>query len=313
MIDFLDEQRVELMIAAGRKIMDAAIAEFKPAAIVAAYSGGNDSVVSTHFAASQYDAMAVHCATSIGLQACADYVAATAERLGWDLRVRTAQPEGKPKPLDPATLPAGRWADGTTAYEEAVLNRGFPGPSQHGTMFRKLKQRSIEAFQRELKAGKPRSACILIVSGIRHDESTVRAGYKRDTQKEGSAARIWVNPFYWHTAADFEAYRQEFSLPCNPVKARIGISGECLCGCFASPGEREAIRAVEPEMGAYLDGLEDRARSLGFPWGWGGRAPSWWVDARRGQGFLFQIDDEPGFRPMCVGCNRRSAPGGEAG
>jgi hypothetical protein len=120
-------------------------------------------------------------------------------------------------------------------------------------------------------------------------------------QKDGS--RIWVNPFYWNTSVDFEAYRQEFALPRNPVKDHIGISGECLCGAFAKPAEKEAIRSVDPTMGAYLDSLECRVRDNGYPWGWGESIPTWWQDMNRGQGFLFALD--PTFRPMCVGCKLR--------
>lgn len=304
---FDDEERIEKMIAGGKNIVSGAIEQYKPIAILSAYSGGNDSIVSTHFGCENYGALAIHCETSIGLEESRNHVISTCERFKWDLRMQRAQPEGKPNTVDPASLPSGKWCDGETAYEEFVLNWGFPGPGQHGRMFQRLKQRPIAAIQRELKAGQHRHATILIISGIRHDESAIRAGYKRAVMKESGTSRVWVNPFYWNTALDFELYRQEFGLPRNPVKACIGISGECLCGAFAKKSEKEAIRSVCPKMGEYLDQLESRVKMNGLPWGWGEDPPSWFYEARSGQQFLFDLTDGEieSFRPMCVGCNSR--------
>lgn len=310
MIDIFDsEQQVETMIVEGRQIMDAAIALYKPVAIVAAFSGGDDSIVSTHFAAAEYDVVVLNCDTTTGVAPTMEHVARVGRRFHWDLRSVRADVQGPPEklddgsPFDPAILPCGRWTDGGSAYEDFTLNFGFPGPGQHGRMYQRLKQRAIRKLQGEMKAGGKRTATVLIVSGIRHDESSVRAGYRRDTQREHRSSLVWVNPFYWRTALDFEAYRQEFSLPRNPVKAAIGVSGECNCGAYAGNAELAAIREVDPCRADYLAALEGRVRSInGFPWGWGQDPPRWYVDAKRGQGFLFDSHAEDDFRPMCVGC-----------
>ena len=297
------EEQIDHMIAAGRKIVDEAIATYKPDAIIAAFSGGNDSIVSTHFAVSQYDALVVHCDTGIGIKKTREHVNKTAERFGWSFEASKAEPEGKPDCVDPSEMPSGRWTDGETAYEEIVLNRGFPGPAQHHRFYVSLKERPLLRAARKLRLGRGRK--VLVVAGIRHDESSVRAGYKEAIRAQAKSFLVWANPFYWHTAADFEAYRQEFGLPRNPVKARVGISGECLCGAYASQGEKELVRSVEPETAEYLDRLEDRVRANGFPWGWGESPPQAWLDSRRGQGFLFPT--LVGFEPMCVGCPRKAA------
>jgi hypothetical protein len=236
-------------------------------------------------------------------------VVSCARRFQWDLRVLPAVPEGLSRKtktgldFDVASLPSGSWDDGGTAYEEYCFNFGMPGPAQHQRMFQRLKQRPIARFQREVKRSHPRTATILIISGIRSDESAVRAGYRRDTQKEQGTSRVWVNPFYWNTSVDFEAYRQEFGLPRNPVKDCVGISGECNCGSFAGDNEIERIRTIDPGFARYLEGIARRAQTNGFPWDWGCEPPAWWRDARQGQLFLF----EPiaNFRPMCVGCKLR--------
>jgi hypothetical protein len=297
----IDEAYIDRMIVQGRKITDEAVATYKPDAIIAAFSGGNDSIVSTHFAVEQYGATVVHCDTGIGIRKTRSHVDNTATRYGWDLRVSHASPSGKPGPLDPSSLPVGRWTDAETAYEEFVLNHGFPGPAQHGRMYQRLKERPLLRVARELRSGRAKK--VLVISGIRHDESSVRAGYKRAIQAPPKTFLVWTNPFYYHTAMDFESYRDEFGLPRNPVKARVGISGECLCGAYASEGEKELVRSVEPETAGYLDRLEDRVRANGFPWGWGEQPPKAYLDSKRGQMFMFPT--LVGFEPMCVGCARK--------
>lgn len=304
-------EQVESMMAKGKAVMDQAIATYKPVAVFAAYSGGNDSIVSTHFACEHYSAAAINCNTLIGVDKTREHAKGTAETFKWDFQVKKAEAVGPPKkhadgrPFDPANLPAGRWTDGATAYEEFVFNFGFPGPAQHAKMYQRLKERSFDAWKREAKIGQPRDATILIVSGIRQDESSIRAGYKSAIQKNNSS--IWVNPFYFTRAADFEAYRQEFSLPRNPVSDKSGISMECLCGAHASMGELEIVNEVEPHTHQYIVGLQDKAHSLGLPCQWGKRPTR---SLRQDQSEFIQLSlfgDDPEFMPACVGCIRRRA------
>lgn len=175
----------------------------------------------------------------------------------------------------------------------------------HGVMFANLKGRPIARFMAGLKAGHKRSARVMFVSGVRHDESARRAGYKSAVTKV--KAQVWVNPFYFRSAADFAAYRDEFGLPANPVKRLCGISGECCCGAFGKPHvERPAYRQIDPAFADYLDALEVRVREAGFPWGWGESPPAWWLaeraDAECGQRYLFDAAETPRFQPTCVGC-----------
>lgn len=304
----LDGSVVESMIAEGRKIVLDAVAEHKPPAIVAAFSGGNDSIVSTHFAVTEFQATILHCNTGTGLKKTREHVHACTKRLGGEFAEVFADDcrNGMPKGFDESILPSGVWVEGNSAYEDFVLNHGFPGPKQHPRMFQRLKERPLAEFIRKIRRPRSSDGPVMIISGIRSDESAIRAGYKRAVQREPKNPRVWVNPFYWRTAMDFEAYRQEFGLPRNPVKARVGISGECNCGSFATsnPGELEAIRSVDPDRAEYLDDLSDRVVANGFPWRWGEIMPAWFRDFRKGQGFLFDSHTED-FMPMCVGCQAR--------
>lgn len=308
------EQAVDTMIARGKAIIQEVIELYRPIAVVAMFSGGNDSIVATHFAVSNIPGCRVfHADTLVGLSPTHEHVLKCAKTEKWDITIGQATAEGPPKkmrlngklvPFDEAILPAGKWTDADRAYEEYTLNWGFPGRSkpQHARMYQRLKERPIRRFLKTLgaKAGSP----IMLISGVRHDESAIRAGYKR-AYAMGRMNDLWVNPFYYSTAGEFAVYRDEFGLPQNPVKRTCGISGECCCGTFGSNAERQAYQMVDPAFDAYLSDLESRVESNGFPWKWGESPPKWWKDARRGQGYLFDVaDDQCKFQPMCVGCSR---------
>jgi 3'-phosphoadenosine 5'-phosphosulfate sulfotransferase (PAPS reductase)/FAD synthetase len=316
-----NEQIVDSMIADGMRIMIEAIELYKPVQIVAAYSSGDDSIVSTHFTMENFkSAFVFNADTTIGLKPARDHLVSTCDKQNWQLEVGRADPIGPPKtmtvmgkriPFDPKSMPSGRWTDGDTAYEEYCLNFGFPGPGMHPRMYQRLKERPIRKMLSRFGAtASKKRAKVLIVSGIRQDESSRRAGYQR-ASAAGNFGDVWVNPFYYHTAADFAAYRDEFGLPRNPVKRLCGISGECCCGTFKEENERKAYEKADPAFVRYLSTLEGRVAELGLPCRWGERPPASFVaanqmivDAKRGQGFLFEADERlQVFQPMCVGCN----------
>lgn len=293
---------VEDMIEKGRSIVQSAVEEHKPIAVFGGFSGGDDSIVACHFAVATFGAAIVHCNTLTGAKACRDFVVQTADRLRWHLIEKTAGPSGPPRttmigegsnrkevPFDPSRLPGGKWTDGSTAYEEFCFNFGMPGPGMHGRMYDRLKGRSFSAVVRETKKGHKYRDKVMLITGIRSDESVARAGYNRAVQQMGGI--IWVNPFYFSGAVEFDMYREEFGLPRSPVKKIVGISGDCFCGTLASPGELELIGRVDPARQAYLIGLEDKCRSLGLPCQWG-TPPD-----KRGE------EDSP--TPACVGCFRK--------
>lgn len=300
---FDGEAIVEEMHRKAELVISEVLAEFNISHVCAAFSGGNDSIVATHWAMNRFpDCVAITADTQIGLSAARQHQADVCAKYGWNREVAQPVIEGPPP-----TWKGDPWRDGTTSYEEFVLNHGFPGPPQHARMYQRLKQRSFRIIKKRL-GKRPAKSRILVISGIRADESAIRAGYKRAFMEESTECFVWCNPFYYCTAGDFAVYRDEFGLPPNPVKARCGISGECCCGSFAAVGEREAYRVIEPEFADYLDKLEAKVRER-FPWGWGENAPKWYKDAKHGQMFL--IDDafeEQPFMPACVGCQRKTRP-----
>lgn len=278
-------------------------------AIFAGFSGGNDSVVVTHFACTEFGATAIHANTLIGVEKSRQHARDTARKFGWQFDEKKSEATGPPRQrrdgseFDPSILPTGKWQDGATKYEEFCFNFGMPGPGQHPRMYQILKERVFEAYKREAKQGHSRSATVMFVSGVRHDESAIRAGYKSAVKKVGSS--IWVQPFYWQTKADFELYRDEFGLPRNPVTDIVGISGECLCGTMGSRSELDAVAKVEPETTAYIHGLETKCESLGLPCRWATRPESQRKKEDTNPAQLTLFGDEPTFQPACVGCMRR--------
>ena len=301
-----DEERIERMLESGRAIMRAAIEKYKPVAIFAGFSGGNDSIVATHFACTEFGAAAMHANTMIGVEKSREHARKTAARFGWQFVEELAKACGPPKkrkdgsPFDQSVLPTGKWQDGNTTYEEYCFNFGMPGPGQHGRMYQSLKERSFAKIKKEAKKGRKKTDCVMFVTGIRRDESAIRAGYNRDTQKVPGT--VWVSPFYWHNKAYFELYRQEFGLPRNPVTDVINISGECLCGTMGTRDELDLIEKIEPQTRQYIEGLEARCESLGLPCKWATKPEK---ASKHHPLQLLLFGDEPTFQPACVGCIRR--------
>ena len=302
-----DGKRIEEMIAKGLEVIEEVKRyielELKTRIIgfVSAFSGGDDSIVVTHFANTTLDECVVFNAdTMVGLKPTRDHIEKMILKHKWTAEIVKATSEGPPNLTNVNAEVIDNWREGGTAYEEFVLNHGFGGPAIHPRMYQRLKERQLAKLRRSMQNG-IRGGRLVAISGIRHDESAIRAGYKRswnDCPKQGVT---WVNPFYNFTALDFELYRQEFGLTNNPVKRICGISGECCCGTFGNKSERDSYRNVDPVFSDYLDRLEEKVKER-FPWGWGESQPKWWADTKRGQKFMC-FEDGPAFQPMCVGCN----------
>jgi 3'-phosphoadenosine 5'-phosphosulfate sulfotransferase (PAPS reductase)/FAD synthetase len=151
------------------------------------------------------------------------------------------------------------------SYEEVFLEEpiidGLPGPGMHHIAYTRLKERPLLAFVQEQKTQwKDR---VMFLTGIRHDESRIRMGYKSSVVDRRGAV-VWVNPIYFWTNEIMKHYRAEQRLPQNPVSEHIHISGECLCGAFAKSGELEEIRFFFPETAARIESWERRAKEQGL-------------------------------------------------
>lgn len=252
--------------------------EYRPRAIFVGMSGGDDSLVTTHWMMTHVPGCQVfHANTGIGIERTRQFVRDTCKERGWPLvEIRAKEDCGQD-------------------YDKEVIAHGFPGPALHLIMYSKFKERCVRVLVKRHKTH--RMDKVAIFTGIRRDESVRRMGYDgQEVEVRGS--QIWVNPLYHWSKSRFHDYIKEHKLKRNPVAEILGFSGECLCGAFAHLGEKALVRIVEPETAERLDALEIKVRAAGHNWGWEEEPPAGVVkfkkEKKRGQQFM----------PFCVGCTK---------
>lgn len=274
------------------EIIDDAVKRHNPKFVIALFSGGHDSLTATHIA-SRHPAFsfAVHINTGIGIEKTRDFVRGTCENWGIELREYRA--------ID------NRKADGTPdpqCYKEIVKEFGFPGPDQHSKMYIRLKQRALEMMLRDLP--QKRTERVLLITGVRKQESQRRTSHVKPEQKWGS--KYWIAPIWEFSKLSVNEYIADHALQRNPVVDLIHMSGECLCGAYArrETGERDELRQWFPAEAKEIDEIESEVVQS-FPWGWDEMPPGWWMPYKNGQEFL------EGFAPiLCTGCQLRHSNNG---
>ena len=224
-----------------------ATVEFLPVASFCLFSGGHDSTVLAHRCRDWYSEL-VHIDTGTAVPGVREYVEEYAAWLGKPLKVYEAG----------------------DAFRRLVLEQGgFPGPAGHGRAYTRLKERQIEALVRDAKVGESRLSKVMLLTGKRSAESARRAKTTKGIDPRGG--QLYVNPLVDWTAQDMYAYRTEHKLPESPVAALLHRSGECNCGAFAEPGEREMLRSLYPAwFEKTIAALERDAEAAGVPacrWG----------------------------------------------
>ena len=236
------EIRVQNLITQSHEIVKATLDEHTDGhtimAKVALFSGGGDSTVLTHVMRETCTHVA-HINTGIGIEQTREFVRDTCK--DWGLPLIEKHP--------PVT------------YRELVLERGFPGPGMHWKMYTRLKERCLDQVRRDFVI-KPRQQRILFLAGRRRSESQRRAQIPLN-ERRGSV--IWCSPIAFWTKLDLNTYRAMYKVPLNPVSACLHMSGECLCGAFAKPGELDEIGFWYPEMKAEIQKLEAEVRAAGHP------------------------------------------------
>lgn len=269
-------QELQDAIASTAALITEARERYAPKTVVAMYSGGNDSTTMLHLVREQVDA-ACHINTGIGIERTRQFVRDTCA--DWNLPL-----------IEELTA---------ESYEDIVLEYGFPGPSMHRVMYSRLKERPLRQVVKRLKDG-DRKARIVLLSGIRRWESARRfyAGY--EPINEGESGVVWVNPLWDWTAELMLEYRRAFPVPRNEVSDLIHMSGECLCGAFAHPGELDEIALWFPEVAERIRKLEHRAEQRGVPCRWEASPPPRQIDG--------QEEMWPEVGPLCTACEARNQP-----
>lgn len=229
-----------------KRLLQFAVKMYRPRAVWAMCSGGNDSLCSTHIAMSTGFVTGVASIdTTIGIRQTREHLAMVAEQFGWPLR----------------------WLRPPMSYRGFCAKFGMPGPGRHDYVYAYLKERCVRQLVRESKR-RPKDR-VMLVTGVRLSESTRRMGHTEAIQRDDS--RVWVAPIINWDNEDKTLYQVAHGIPRNPVTPFLGISGECLCGAFAKPGEREKIAEHFPEAEAEIQACELAAASNAKPCAWGTR------------------------------------------
>lgn len=250
--DLPDEQTSFLPKLDPFEVIAKACEAYEPVSSWCMFSGGNDSTVLAHLARDHYDGLCF-IDTGTGVNegpgfSVTEFVEEFAAHLGKPLRIMSAG----------------------NAFEKLVMELGgFPGPAGHGRAFTRLKERQIEALVKREKVGKSRLANVMLLTGKRRAESARRSQTTKGIEKRGG--QLYVNPLIDWTKRDMVSYRREHKLPESPVAAMLGMSGECGCGAFRSPGEWEMRSQIAPRWAAGMTALEQRAEAAGVhACRWGG-------------------------------------------
>jgi 3'-phosphoadenosine 5'-phosphosulfate sulfotransferase (PAPS reductase)/FAD synthetase len=254
----------------GLALIDQAVAEHKPVAVFALFSGGHDSLVNTHLTAQHpHFTAVVHLNTGIGIGETRDFVRETCASHGWPLIERFPP---------------------RVTYEEMCLKRGMPGgPKKHEIMYHRLKGESLDTLIAETKT--KRNDRVILSTGIRTQESARRMRlHAVPTRRDG--VKVWVNPITDFSALDVSAYIEEHDLRRNPVVDNLHRSGECLCGALARPEELDEITLWYPEVGARIHDLERQCFERGLPWRWGSKPTQ-------------PMNPDQPYLPLCQSCPTR--------
>ncbi len=205
-----------------------------------ACSGGKDSICLAHYINTNYPDNfkgLVFVDTGVGIMTTQNWLKDYSQKMGWDLNIV------KPTPPD--------------AYTDIVLKIGFPGAGLHNIIMRKLKYMAM----REFAFSNDRKYNHCFISGTRKFESQRRAINTRPIARDGQF--VFCSPFYARTDEYVYKYLLENGLQRTPIHDKLGMSGECMCGCFAQVNEREMIKELDPKLDEYITWLEEQVQIRG--------------------------------------------------
>lgn len=254
------EQRVEWLIDQAHAIYDEALRDLLRGRELVAqcvlFSGGNDSTTLAHLFRDRAT-HAIMANTGIGIEQTRQYVRDTCA--AWSLPLVEVHPEDSYE-----DLVCGRVK--TKKSGEDVWAGGFPGPGAHGTMYQRLKERAFDRARHELGFANSKAKAATFIAGRRRQESERREDVPL-CEDDGTV--IWVSPIALWTKPDMNTYRLMMGdVPRNEVSDKLHMSGECLCGAYAHPGELDEIGYWFPEVRAEIERLQGEVRAAGYgePW-----------------------------------------------
>jgi 3'-phosphoadenosine 5'-phosphosulfate sulfotransferase (PAPS reductase)/FAD synthetase len=245
-------------------------------------SGGNDSAIVGHLLRGRYDAV-LHVNTGTGIPETTQYVRDVAA--AWGDTLHELHPKNSYRDLILGKVIA---STGPNAGKRAVW-KGFPGPAGHKVMYRHLKDEPLMRFRKSVVGDEGRTRKIAYLGGMRWAETERRFRNAEAIDQDG--AIVWVSPLVHWTDAHMREYRARHrcqldhehaphrlctpnALPLNEVTEHLHMSGECLCGAYAKPGELDEVEFFYPETAAQLRALEAETGAAGIAaCRWGQKPP----------------------------------------
>jgi phosphoadenosine phosphosulfate reductase len=211
------------------------VKEYSIKSLVSCFSGGKDSLVTTHYVMSELedfdiDKHVVYADTGCMLPSTEPFVVDICKQFGWKL-----------------TIVRGFF------FEKAKKN-GMPR-MKHRWCCKACKVNPMQEF---IKTLKPQRA---EVTGLRRDESLARSKlpqilYKRKVPSWGYC------PIIAWTEKDVKAYMKKHDLP-TPPHYRLGLKETCMCGVFSTPKQMLILKAQFPELWQRFVDLEAGFRTKG--------------------------------------------------
>jgi 3'-phosphoadenosine 5'-phosphosulfate sulfotransferase (PAPS reductase)/FAD synthetase len=263
-------RRLQHLIAQAHEIHHAALeTHLRGRSLVAEcvlFSGGNDSTTLAYL----FRDIATHALmanTSIGIEQTRQYVRDVCA--SWSLPLVEVKAEDSYRDLVLGNVK-------TKGAGEDVWAGGFPGPGAHGTMYQRLKERAFDRARHELGFAGSQTKAATFIAGRRRQESKKREDVPL-FEPDGTV--IWVSPLALWTKLDMAQLRITYpDVPRNEVSDLLHMSGECLCGAYAHPGELDEIGEWFPDVRAEIEALQDEVRAAGFAepfctWGHGQGKP----------------------------------------
>jgi 3'-phosphoadenosine 5'-phosphosulfate sulfotransferase (PAPS reductase)/FAD synthetase len=269
-------------IARSHAILDEALATYPIVGTYGLFSGGNDSVILMHLMRERMDAL-LHVNTGTGIPETTQHVRDVAA--AWGTQLHELHPRNSYRDLVLGRVIASR---GPNTGKRAVW-QGFPGPVGHRVMYRHLKDEPLMTFRRSIVGNEGRTRKVVYLGGMRWAETERRFRNAEAIDQDG--AIVWVSAIVHWTDAHMREYRARHrcqadhdhtqhrlcnpnALPLNEVTEHLHMSGECLCGAFAKPGELDEIEFFYPKTGAKLRALEAEAEAADLPaCRWGQKPP----------------------------------------
>lgn len=271
-------------------ILTRAYEHWKPNWIFLLYSGGYDSVCSTHLAWAWAKVVphgrvkVISLDTGVAADGWREYVTLMGLREGW-----THEIWNNPNP---------------DFYIENAREYGFPYTKQMHwqMMYRNLKERTLDAVRRAHKVN-ARDRCML-VSGMRRDESDER---RNTPEWLEDGAGLWVSPLVNWTSRQVYEYRVARSFEPNPFYETVGGSGDCECnwGQFTNI---DTLERHSPKLAAKIRPVHEECL-VKFGYGYGERASAALIAERAGQMVM------PGIEPvmnLCASCSRAKPDASQA-